>query len=365
MQNVLHNQILLGNALEMLRTLPDECVQMCVTSPPYWGLRDYGVEGQIGLEATPEEYISKMVDVFHEVRRVLRQDGTLWLNMGDSYNAAGRRTHGTRIGYKQSTNRASAIGADANRATDSNLKPKDLIGIPWALAFALRDDRWHLRSDIIWHKSNPMPESVKDRPTKSHEYLFLLSKQERYYYDADSIKVKASPDSHARYARGRSDYHKWADGGPGNQTLAKTMAHMRETAPMDRRKPGVNPKCVEPGSGIKQNTSFSASCKDLVDFRNIRTVWTLSTEAFPETHFATFPKALVEPCILAGSRIGDVVLDPFMGSGTVAVVAQNLGRKWIGIELNPEYKAMAERRIKRECAQINMFHSKRQNEESQ
>lgn len=351
------NHILLGDAGEMLRTLPDKCVQMCVTSPPYWGLRDYGVSGQLGLEATPEEYVAKMVQVFREVRRVLRDDGTCWVNLGDTYNAAGRKTHGTRIGYKQQTNRASAIGADVNRCTSPDLKSKDLIGIPWHVAFALQSDGWYLRSDIIWHKSNPMPESVKDRPTKSHEYLFLLSKQEQYYYDADSVKVKSSPDSHARYARGRSDYHKWADGGPGNQTPAKTMAHMR--------KPGVNPKCAESGSGIKQNTSFSAACKDLVDFRNIRTVWTLSTEAFPEAHFATFPKALVRPCILAGSRIGDVVLDPFMGSGTVAVVAQNLGRNWIGIELNPDYKAMAERRIKRECAQMNLFHPRNIKKESQ
>lgn len=345
------NHILLGDALDMLRTLPDECAQMCVTSPPYWGLRDYWVDGQIGLEKTLNEYVARLVEVFREVRRVLRDDGTLWLNLGDGYNAAGRQGHGTRIGYKQSTNRASATDADSNRPTDVSLKPKDLIGIPWRVAFALQADDWYLRSDIIWHKSNPMPESVKDRPTKSHEYLFLLSKRPSYYFDGDSIKVKSSPDSHARYAQGRSGHHKWADGGPGNQTIAKTFAHVRV--------PGVNPKCALPGSGIKQNTSFSAACKDLVDFRNCRTVWTLATAACSEAHFATFPKALVEPCVLAGSRIGDIVFDPFMGSGTVAIVAQNLGRKWIGIELNPDYKAMAERRIAKECAQMNMFHTER------
>lgn len=335
------NQILLGDAIEMLRTLPDECVQTCVTSPPYWRLRDYGVDGQIGLEKTLDEYVTRLVEVFREVRRVLRDDGTCWSNLGDSYNAAGRP------------------GTDSNRPTNVSLKPKDLIGIPWHVAFALQANDWYLRSDIIWHKSNPMPESVKDRPTKSHEYLFLLSKRPSYYFDGDSIKVKASPDSHARYARGRSKHHKWADGGPGNQTIAKSFAHMKAR---DKCGPGVNPKCALPGSGIKQNTSFSAVCKDLVDFRNCRTVWTLATEACSEAHFATFPKALVEPCILAGSRIGDIVLDPFMGSGTVAIVAQNLGRKWIGIELNPDYKAMAERRIAKECAQMNLFHTKRQEE---
>jgi DNA modification methylase len=283
--------ILRSNSLQI--PLRDKSVHCVITSPPYWGLRDYGVAGQLGLEKTPEEYVEKMVQVFREVWRVLRDDGTLWLNMGDSYNSAGRDGHGTRIGYKQGTNRASANGDDQNRPTSQGLKPKDLCGIPWRVAFALQADGWYLRSDIIWAKPNPMPESVTDRPTRAHDYIFMLAKSPKYFFDQEAVKVPASEDTHARYARGRSNHHKWADGGPGNQTIAKTFEHMRA--------PGVTPKSAPAGSGIKNNESFSEAVKDIVGSRNIRTVWTIATQPFPGAHFATFPEELARRCILAGT----------------------------------------------------------------
>jgi DNA modification methylase len=341
------------------------------------------VDSQLGLERTPEEFVGRLVEVFREVRRVLRDDGTLWCNLGDSY-AGGGPHHGDRNTGKSATNRGSITGTD--RASVPGLKPKDLVGIPWRVAFALQADGWYLRSDIIWHKPNPMPESVTDRPTKAHEYVFLLAKAERYYYNADAIKEPASADTHARYARGRSDDHKWADGGPGGQTIAtnkpgslfarigkegrnsrfhqdRDVNHSPQRKPRvpagwhqgtrpatpsgirDKRVAGVNPKCVEPGSGIKQNSSFSAAVKDLVEERNKRTVWTIATEPFSEAHFATFPQELVRPCVLAGCPMGGTVLDPFCGSGTAGVVALGLGRHFLGIELSPTYAAMARRRI--------------------
>lgn len=382
------NKIICGDALEIIRSLPDGIVNCCVTSPPYWGLRDYGVDGQLGLERTPEEYIAKMVGVFREVRRILRDDGTLWLNMGDCYATDGGigtqgktgcradRRHTQQTLKKRITKplldgsgktQDHALRADEAGRVTPNLKPKDLVGMPWRLALALQADGWYLRSDIIWHKPCPMPESVNDRPTKAHEYLFLLSKSERYHYDHEAIMEQASPDTHARYARGRSDDHKWADGGPGNQTIAKSFVHMRA--------PGVNPKAMMPkdegrqeqgletaskfghgpGWRNKQNESFSAAVKDVVEWRNKRTVWTVPPQPFPEAHFATFPEALVRPCILAGCPEGGLVFDPFIGSGTVAVVAESLGCNWLGIELNPAYIEMAERRIAGSNRQNRIF----------
>lgn len=225
------------------------------------------------------------------------------------------------------------------------LKPKDLVGIPWMLAFALRADGWYLRSEIIWHKPNPMPESVTDRPTKAHEQIFLLAKSKRYYYNAGAIQERASDDTHARYARGRSDTHKWADGGPGNQSIAKSFEHMRT-------RNGVHPKCAAAGSGIKQNESFSAAVKDVVETRNKRTVWTVATQPFPEAHFATFPEDLIRPCILAGCPAGGTVLDPFSGAGTTGLVAKENGCEYIGVELNPDYVAMSEKRL---CQEVLAF----------
>lgn len=344
--------------------------QTCVTSPPYWGLRDYGVAGQLGLEATPGEFISNMVDVFRLVRDVLADDGCIWVNMGDSYNAGGRGGNPTRESSTRQGGTASQeasmvkrhargagnpavggwVGSDVDggaRISVPSLKPKDLIGMPWRLAFALQEDGWYLRSDIIWYKPNPMPESINDRPTKAHEYLFLLSKRERYYYDADAITEEASPDTHARYARGRSDVHKWADGGPGNQTIAKGCEHMRKAHHANAREvagAAIGAENRKHNCRVKNNASFDEAMAVMPPRRNKRTVWTIPSEPFPDAHFATFPRALVEPCILAGSRVGDVVLDPFMGSGTTAQVAQSLGRHWIGTELNRDYVAMQAKR---------------------
>lgn len=287
-----------GDALDVLRTLPEESLQCCVTSPPYFGLRDYGHEGQIGLEATPQEYVERMVAVFREVRRVLRGDGTLWLNLGDSYAAnRGYQVAQTKGGVKHGP--AQACGGRGQRASDSGLKPKDLIGIPWRVAFALQADGWYLRQDIIWHKPNPMPESVRDRCTKAHEYLFLLSKSERYFYDQEAIAESAKPESAARY--------KTAFGGAAVEALGKFGA-----------------------TRVSGYREFKGT-------RNRRSVWTVATQPYKGAHSATFPPALIEPCILAGAPVDGLVLDPFMGSGTTGEVCADLGRGFVGIELSETY----------------------------
>lgn len=448
-----------GDAMKVLPGLPAQIAQTSVTSPPYWGLRDYGIDPSIwggdpecqhvfeiemidteigrgnwtqavngrgenqgnitefrepirstsdrgfckkcgawkgcyGLEPTPELYIEHTVQIFREVKRALKDDGILWLNLGDSYSHGGCGGRDPERWPKQSRNDHFPVHGKKK----TFLKPKDLIGIPWRVALALQTDGWYLRSDIIWHKPNPMPESAKDRPTKAHEYIFLLSKSQRYYYDADAIKEKASPDTHARYARGRSNHHKWADGGPGNQTIAKSFQHMC--------KPGVNPKSMlawkspdgwdtSKGSGrhgtyhrqgrekgkrglVKQNPSFSAAVKDIVEYRNKRSVWTIedhntlvawlnqshpeilkeyfsagkpdvwtvSTAPYSEAHFATFPPELIVPCIKAGSREGDIVIDPFGGSVTTGYVAEKLGRKSILIDIKNNYCGLMLGRMK-------------------
>jgi DNA modification methylase len=261
------NRIINGCCLDVLKTLPDCSVNCCITSPPYYGLRDYGVDGQIGLEETPEEYVQKLVAVFREVRRVLKDDGTLWLNLGDTY-AASRS-------YQVTDNKHKDVGNKIGHSVPPGLKQKDLIGIPWMVAFALRADGWYLRQDIIWHKPNPMPESVKDRCTKAHEYVFLLSKKQRYYFDADAI--------------------------------------------------------------AEDTVCGNSGCKLHTEKRNKRSVWTVNTAPCKEAHFATFPKKLIEPMILAGCPKGGVVLDPFIGSGTTGMVSVSLQRKYIGIELNKKY----------------------------
>lgn len=429
-----------GNCPDILRQLPDECVQCVVTSPPYWGLRNYGLKpiiwddhngcehefsatlnpmgngtgttfrrdrkagqkrgghqpgfcihcnawcGSLGLEPTFELYISHIVQIFREVKRVLKKNGTLWLNLGDAYAGSGKG-----IG----SNHGKAVYGDKDIGKiDWNLtqlKSKDLCGIPWRIAFALQNDGWWLRSDIIekqiwlcpccgkemilvrqncdrdiiWEKTNCMPGSYKDRPTRNFDYIFLLSKSQRYYYDWEAIKEPASPDIHARYARGRSGEHKYANGEPGNQTIAKTFDHMK--------KPGVNPKARkmpagwQTGSGShdkipkgrypqpKQNPSFSYAVKDIVEFRNKRSIWTIPTKGFSGPHYATFPEKFVEPCILAGSKKDDIILDPFAGSCTVAVVAAKAGRKFIAIDLSPEYCEMGSKRIKKAIRQRVLF----------
>jgi DNA modification methylase len=298
--------LITADVLQGLAVLPDQSVHCVVTSPPYWGLRDYGVAGQIGLEPTFQLYVSRMVEVFREVRRVLRDDGTLWVNLGDSY--AGHNLPGWRPGNETKNGGVSnknGVGYIAG------LKPKDLLGIPWRVAFALQDDGWYLRSDIIWAKPNPMPESVTDRPTKSHEYVFLLAKAERYYYDGEAIK---EPASALTRSRGR----------------------------------GVTPKSAQEGSRIKANSSFHAATRGVVTERNKRSVWTVATAPFSQAHFATFPPKLVEPMIKAGCPVGGTVLDPFCGAGTTLLVADRLQRNAIGIEINPEYAAMANERMNRD-----------------
>jgi DNA modification methylase len=312
------DSIIIGDAVSVLSTIPEASARTCVTSPPYWGLRDYGEDAQIGLEETPDEYVDKLVAVFREVRRVLTNDGTLWLNLGDSYNAAGRTGHGTRVGYKQGTNRASAAKADACRPSAPDLKEKDLVGIPWAVAFALRRDGWYLRSDIIWAKPNPMPESVNDRPTKSHEYIFLLSKSPSYYYDSGAV---AEP--------------------LGERSLARLRHVVKSGEEFDPAKHKGEVGLQNPMEVLTR----SAAAMLERGKRNRRTIWTVPVGRCNEAHFATFPPRLIEPCILAGSAVGDTVLDPFMGSGTTAMVAKQHGRHFIGVELNPEYAAIAERRV--------------------
>lgn len=358
----------------------------CVTSPPYWGLRDYGIEGQLGLEATPDEYIDAMVRVFRYVRLALTDDGTLWLNMGDSYVGSHRGgdtgtsgLQGSTAGQEKSKHarqkrasfRKDRLVTPRSDVVVPGLKEKDLVGMPWRLALALQRDGWYLRRDVIWHKPNPMPESCKDRPTTAHEYLFLLAKSERYFYDWRAIAEPTSPDTHARYARGRSDSHKWADGGPGNQTIAKGFEHMRgqvvkpvagwatgsksHTAKDHARTDGdrdvkLRNKTVvrekDAGWRQKNNDSFDAAMHDEPPVRNKRSVWTIATEPFKGAHFATFPTGLVAPCVLAGSEPGNVVLDPFMGSGTTGKVAMELGRHWYGTEVNPEYVALQADRVR-------------------
>lgn len=325
--------ILQGDWIGRLRELPEKSVQCCVTSPPYWALRDYGVNGQLGLEQTPEEYVAKLVVGFREVHRVLRDDGTLWLNLGDNYSSnAGKRKSEDARGPKQCTNRGSC---DLGSRTVHGLRSKNIVGVPWRVAFALQSDGWFLRSDIIWHKANPMPESVTDRPTKAHEYIFLLTKRPKYFYDADAIKEPVSGGAHARKANGK------------NSRMVLERAAGREHSklhPSRSNIPGVTPKSAAPGSGIKANESFHAACVDLVKERNKRSVWTVATSPYKGAHFATFPPALIKPCILAGSRIGDTILDPFAGSGTTGKVALDLGRKAILIELNSEYISLIRQR---------------------
>lgn len=318
-------QILHGDVREELQTLPDGYIQTCVTSPPYWGLRDYGVEGQIGQETTPEAYVDTMVKVFREVRRVLKDDGTLWLNLGDSY-ANDTKWGGSTGGKHVDALHDTSVGRGKR---NTGLKAKDLVGIPWRVAFALQADGWYLRSDIIWAKPNPMPESVTDRPTKAHEYLFLLSKSERYLYDSEAIKeASICGDPRKPYAPRQVD-------GRGN-------GH-------DRNGGTVRPSVKRGGfNGKTEQLEGRNAFRAIEDWRNKRSVWTIATQPYAEAHFATFPPKLIEPCILAGSRPGDIVLDPFHGSGTTAMVSKNLGRKYVGIELNHAYIEMSLKRLTQE-----------------
>lgn len=338
--------ILTGDCRDMLTTLPDQSVHCCVTSPPYFGLRDYGVDGQMGLEPTPDEFVAGMVEVFRKVRRVLRDDGTLWLNIGDSYAGGARGGYpGGKCGLDgtvegQNIARLAGTRRTRGQVPPAGLKSKDLIGIPWMLAFALRADGWYLRQDIIWAKPNPMPESVRDRCTKAHEYLFLLSKGPRYFYDQDAIR---EPVSQAMLNQVRDGYEGQStkDYAAGRaQDASATKKRIIEGA--RKRLRGLPPRHAKCGassdrSGLDE-VGRGLGC-------NKRSVWTVATQPFKEAHFATFPPALIEDCIKAGCPAGGTVLDPFGGAGTTGLVADRLQRNAVLIELNPEYAAMAERRI--------------------
>jgi DNA modification methylase len=278
-----------------LKRLPDSCIDCCITSPPYYGLRDYGVDGQIGLEDSPEEYLSKLVEIFTEVLRVLKPEGTLWLNIGDTYNGYKGNANQKNMETMYAGHRHQPTRKPNHGLESKGLKPKDLIGIPWMLAFSLRSVGYYLRQDIIWHKPNPMPEAVKDRCTKSHEYIFLLSKSARYYFDQDAIKEKAVSDNKPH------------------------MVHHRR---------------IENGTYREKYSDYEIPASE---YRNKRDVWTVAVRPSKMSHFATFPQQLIRDCVLAGCPVGGVILDPFMGTGTTAMVARMYGRNYIGYEINSEY----------------------------
>lgn len=309
------NKVFCGDAAEVLKSLPQGSANMCVTSPPYYGLRDYGIENQIGTEQTPQEYVERLIKVFDEVYRVLMDDGTLWLNIGDSYAGSGKGKgllQEDNVKDRPIYDKESKVFSMPNRW--ENIKPKDLIGIPWMLAFALRERGWYLRSDIIWHKINALPEAVKDRPAKCYEHIFLLAKSPRYYFDYKAIQEPIKEVTAARYTRGRSGKAKYSNAPIGQSIDMNTQAITDEKRKMRR-------------------------CKD---------VWEVSTNSYRmDEHFAMFPERLIEPCILAGSREGGLVLDPFFGSGTTGAAAKRLGRSYIGIDINPRYIEKAEERIAR------------------
>tara|TARA_R110000787_G_scaffold81311_1_gene176376 strand:- start:33 stop:995 length:963 start_codon:yes stop_codon:yes gene_type:complete len=304
-------KILHGNCLDTLKTLPEQSINTCITSPPYWGLRDYGEPDQLGLEDTPEEFVENLVQVFKEVKRVLRDDGTVWLNLGDSYGQQKGKgfNANSKEGYVVSR-RKELQERQGDIKVKTNLPPKNLMGIPWRVAFALQADGWYLRQDIIWHKPNPMPESVQDRCTKAHEYIFLLSKNAKYYYDNEAIKEDSI------YAPGK-------------------------TKEVEREKGYYNGKWSNPEEGSRHDGSFKA----IREKKNKRSVWTVSAKPFKGAHFATFPPDLIEPCVLAGCPVGGTVLDPFGGSGTTAQVANGNSRNVVLCELNKEYIEIAKQRI--------------------
>ena len=329
------DKIYQGDSLEVLKTFEDNSIDCCVTSPPYYALRDYGVDGQIGLEETPEKYIERLTGVFMEVHRVLKPNGTLWLNIGDSYWGGGWRNasfneHSGSI-QKGSIGTHCGESMPACKGNAGIYKPKDLVGIPWMLAFSLRNAGWYLRQDIIWHKPNPMPESVTDRCTKSHEYIFLLSKGQKYYFDYDTIQQEATGYDGRKdtMMKGSKKYDAQIMPNQSVQSMAKN-GHERWK--------------------FKANTIGR-----LCPVRNKRDVWSINIKPNKEAHFATYPQELVSTCVLAGCPERGIILDPFMGSGTTGIVANKLGRHYVGIELNPEYVGMAERRIGLEKAQLKLF----------
>jgi len=341
-------RLITGDCRDILRTLPEKSVQCCVTSPPYFGLRDYGHSDQIGLEATPDEFVAAMVAVFRAVWRVLADNGVLWLNLGDSYAGSwgaqsrpnpGNQTSSNLQGGSTLSARQIAAGPRGTRLgsmkNTPGLKPKDLIGIPWRVAFALQADGWYLRQDIIWAKPNPMPESVRDRCTKAHEYIFMLTKSERYFYDQEAIKEPMSLSSVERLSQPSLETQKGSDRVPG-----KTNGVMKAVGKIDKQR-GHGRR----HAGFNEIWDAKPRAEQCIGMRNKRSVWNIATKPFSEAHFATFPPEIPDICIKAGSRPGDTILDPFGGAGTTGMVADRLGRDAILIELNPDYAAMAAARI--------------------
>jgi DNA modification methylase len=366
------NRLHTGDALKWLKTLPDNSVHCTVTSPPYWMLRDYGVKGQLGLEKTPEELIRKLVLVFREVRRVLRPDGTCWVNMGDSYagnGAAYSSEKSTLHGRKQGLE----MGVKRQKKSGKGLKPKDLVGIPWMLAFALRADGWYLRQDIIWSKPNPMPESVMDRCTKGHEYIFMLTKSKKYYYDAAAIKTPYSQKTLTTFGSEVKGY------GDGTGLIASE--NWANSITIRQPKKWLSPSGWDTGEGAhgsihptgregiektdkqrghsKKHAGFNdrwdqmTAAEQMSMGANKRSVWTIATRPFKDAHFATFPAELARTCIMAGCPINGIVMDPFAGANTAGIEARKLGRNYIGCELNPKYVKIA---IKREKNELGLFY---------
>ncbi|MFT2788892.1 DNA-methyltransferase [Serratia sp. T13T92] len=326
-----------GDCVELMRKMPERAFHTCVTSPPYYGLRDYGVDGQIGLEPTPEEFIEKLVGVFREVRRVLRDDGTLWVNIGDTYATGGRGGGGSFMDARSDGAWKGKNAVTGWRSAPQGMKHKDLIGIPWMLAFALRADGWYLRQDIIWHKPNPMPESVRDRCTKAHEYVFLFSKSPRYYFDHEAFKEPAV---------GNGEIGTGVGWNHSSKVDPRDVRAERTRSKRDSFKRGDSKRGQAiPGQAYGTHRAERDESAWDTNLRNRRSVWTIATRPFKGAHFATFPPALVEPCILAGSPAGGAVIDPFGGSGTTAGVAAAYSRKAVLCELNPEYAALVPSRV--------------------
>lgn len=337
------NQIYFGDCRKTMQQLVDKGikVQTCITSPPYFGLRDYGVDGQLGLEATVDEYVQNMVEVFRLVREMLHDDGTLWLNLGDSYAGSGRGM--TRTGLNDGKNpKTKGLVLPKQNAAQSNLKSKDLIGIPWRVAFALQSDGWYLRQDIIWHKPNPMPESITDRCTKAHEYIFLFSKSRKYYFDHHAIKEPVAESSLKRLSQ-NIDSQEGSHRAVGKNGPMKAVC---SRSSRDNFKRSGSKRCT-----VIPNQTVGTHREDRVDSeydlltRNKRSVWQVSTKPYKGAHFATFPIDLIEPCVLAGSRVNDIVFDPFMGSGTTAAAALKHSRHYLGCELNKEYEQLQQERL--------------------
>lgn len=326
------NKVFFGDCRESMRQMAKDGikVQTCVTSPPYYGLRDYGHNGQIGNEQTPKEFIDNLVEVFACVWDILEDDGTLWVNLGDTYaNNCSQASNNGRAGFGNA--REKVINRIGN-----GYKQKDLMGMPWRLAFALQDFGWYLRQDIIWHKPNPMPESVKDRCTKSHEYIFLLSKNPQYYFDYKAIQEQAIYAGDDRSSRGDS----------------RRNSGMNHIAPKKDKRAGEGRIAYEGKRTDGNNSGGQQSFVHIEEMKNKRSVWSITTKPYSGAHFAVYPPDLIEPCILAGSRVGDIVLDPFFGSGTTGQVSQNLGRKWIGCELNKEYEALQNERLSQQGLEL-------------